>query len=197
VARSHQQSLYTLLLQTSAAALQALALAPKDLGGQVGLVGGLHTWTRELAYHPHGHDLVPGGALSLDASQWLCPPYADWLVLVHALSRLFRGKCTAVLTTAGLLAHVPPRVWTQGWITQCQPAGTGTEVLAYCAPSLRRIAIPTNRLGTCEDGHVTCRIQERTSHTWTSRILPAEEFRRRCLPHVLPKGFIKSAPTAS
>jgi Transposase zinc-binding domain/Putative transposase len=74
VARSHQQSLSTLLLQTSAAALPAFALAPKYLGGQGGLVGGLHTWTRELAYHPHVHDLVPGGALSLDASQWLCPP---------------------------------------------------------------------------------------------------------------------------
>ena len=191
VARSHQQCLYTLLFQTSAAALQALALDPKYLGGQIGLVGVLHTWTRELAYHPHVHYLVPGGALSLDASQWLFPPYADWLVPVHALSMLFRGKFKAALTTAGLLAQVPPRVWTQGWITHCQPAGTGTEVLAYFAPYLRRIAITNNRLEKCEDGHVTFRVKERTSHTWTHRTLPAEEFIRRFLQHVLPKGFIK------
>src|SRR5713101_3168046 len=61
VARSHQQCISNLLLQTSTAALQALALDPTYLGGQLGLVGVLHTWTRELAYHPHVHSLVPGG----------------------------------------------------------------------------------------------------------------------------------------
>src|SRR5712692_4178375 len=73
VARSHQSLIYNLLFQTSAAALQALALDPHSLGGQIGMVGVLHTWTRDLASHPHVHDLVPGGALSLEGSQWLSP----------------------------------------------------------------------------------------------------------------------------
>lgn len=191
VARSHQSLIYNLLFQTSSAALKALALDPKYLGGQIGLVGVLHTWTRELAYHPHIHYLVPGGALAPDGSQWLSPHSAEWLVPVHALSKLFRGKFKAALTTTGLLTHVSPQVWHKGWVTHCQPAGTGTEVLAYFAPYLHRIAITNNRLETCEDGHVTFRVKERTSRAWTHRRLPAEEFIRRFLQHVLPKGFIK------
>ena len=62
-----------LLLQTSAAALKALALDPQYLGGQLGMVGVLHPWTRELAYHPPLHSLVPGGALAPDDSMWLTP----------------------------------------------------------------------------------------------------------------------------
>jgi len=191
VARSHQILLYTLLFQSSAAALKALALDPKYLGGQLGLVGVLHTWTREMAYHSHVHYLVPGGALSPDGSTWRPPRSAEWLVPVHALSSLFRGKCKAALINAGLFDHVPPQVWNKGWVTHCQPAGTGTEVLTYFAPSIYRIAITNNRLEKLEDGYVTFRVKERTSHAWTHRTLPAEECMRRFLQHVLPKGFPK------
>ena len=173
----------------SAAALKALALDPKDLGGHLGLVGVLHTWTREMVSHPHVHSLVPGGALSPDGSTWRTPRSAAWLVPVHALSSLFRGPCKAALTTAGLLAHVPPRVRTQGWRTPGQPAGTGTDVLTSFAPSIYRIAITNNRLEKREDGSVTFRVKERTSHAWTQRTLPAEECMRRFLQHVWPKGF--------
>jgi hypothetical protein len=191
VARSHQTLLYNLLFQTSAAALKALALDPKYLGGQIGMVGVLHTWTREMAYHPHVHYLVPGGALAPDGAQWLAPHAAQWLVPVHALSKVFRGKFQAALTTARLRTPVPPQVWHKGWVTHCAPAGTGTEVLSYFAPYIYRIAITTNRLETLEDGHVTFRVKERQSQQWQHRTLPAEEFIRRFLQHVLPKGFSK------
>jgi hypothetical protein len=180
----------TLRFQASAAALQALALDPTYLGGQRGMMGVLHPWTRALASHPPLHSLVPGGALAPDGSPWLTPRSADWLVPVHALSTLFRGTFRAALTSTDLLAHVPPQVWTKGWMTHGQPAGTGPEVLASCAPSLSRIAITHNRLITCEDGPVTCRVKERTRHAWSHRTLPAEACMRRCLQHVLPKGCI-------
>ena len=113
VARSHQHCLDNLLLQTSAAALQRLTLDSTYLGGQIGMVGVLHPWTRDVAYHPHVHDLVPGGALSAEGSQGLSPRSAAWLVPVRALSKLCRGTCKAALTTAGLCAPVPPQVWHQ------------------------------------------------------------------------------------
>ena len=191
VARSHQHCLYNLLFKTSAAALQALALDPRSLGGQLGMVGVLHTWTRDLASHQHVHDLVPSGALAPEGLQGLSPRSAAWLVPVRALSKLFRGKFQAALTTTGLLAHVPPQVWKKGWITHCQAAGTGTEVLAYFAPYLSRVAITNHRLEKCEDGYVTFRVKERTSPAWTHRTLPVAEFIRRFLQHVLPKGFTK------
>jgi Putative transposase/Transposase zinc-binding domain len=191
VARSHQHHMYNLLFQTSAAALQALTLDPHSLGGQVGMVGVLHTWTRDLASHPHVHSLVPGGALSPEGVQWLSPRSAAWLVPVRALSRLFRGKCKAALTTTGLDALVPPQVWHKAWVTHCQPAGTGTEVLASFAPYIYRIALTNNRLETLEDGQVTFRFKKRTGTGWKRLTLPAEAFLHRFLQHVLPRGFIK------
>ena len=73
VARSHQKCVSNLLFQTSAAALQALALDATYLGGPIGMLGVLPTWTRAMASQPHGHSLVPGGALSPDGARWLFP----------------------------------------------------------------------------------------------------------------------------
>lgn len=189
--RSHQTLLYNTLFQTSAAALQTLALDPRYLGGQLGMVGVLHTWTRDLASHPHVHYLVPGGGLSAEGLQWLSPRSAAWFVPVRALSRLFRGKFKAALTPAGLAASVPPQVWHQAWVTHCQPAGSGAEVLSYFAPSIYRIALTTNRLETLEDGHVTFRFKKRNTPGWQRLRLPAEAFIHRFLQHVLPRGFCK------
>jgi hypothetical protein len=191
VARAHQHRMDNLLLQTSAAALQALTLDPHSLGGQIGMVGVLHTWTRDLAYHPPVHYLVPGGALSSEGSQGLSPRSAAWLVPVRALSKLFRGKCKAALTTAGLCTPVPSHVWHKDWVTHGQPAGSGTEVLTSFAPSIYRMAITNNRLETLADGHVTFRVKKRNSAGWKRLTLPAEGFIHRFLQHVLPRGFIK------
>jgi len=191
VARSYQHCLYNLLFKTSAAALQALALDPRYLGGQIGMVGVLHTWTRDLASHPHVHSLVPSGALAPEGLQWLSPRSAAWLVPVRALSKLFRGKCKAALTTAGLYDLVSPQVWHKDWVTHCKPAGTGTEVLTYFAPYIYRIALTNNRLETLEDGQVTFRFKKRAGAGWKRLTLPAEAFIHRFLQHVLPRGFIK------
>jgi Putative transposase/Transposase zinc-binding domain len=191
VARSPQETIDTLLFQTSAAALQALALDPQYLGGQLGMVGVLQTWTREMAYHPHIHYLVPGGALSADGSTWLSPRYADWLVPVRALATIFRGQFKEALTQAGRVDHVPRRVWHKDWGVHCEPAGTGHAVITYLAPSIRRIVLTNNRLEKLEDGQVTFRVKDSTSGEWKHLTLPAEEFIRRFLQHVLPKGFIK------
>jgi hypothetical protein len=171
--------------------LQRLTLDAKYRGGQIGMVGVLHTWTRDLAYHPHVHYLVPGGALSAEGLQWLSPRSAAWLAPVRALSKLFRGKCTAALTTAGLCAPVPPQVWPKDWVTHYKPAGTGTEVLTYFAPYIYRIALTNNRLEKLEDGHVTFRFQKRNGVGWKRLTLPAEAFIHRFLQHVLPKGVPK------
>ena len=156
VARSHQETVYNVLFQTSSAALKVLALDAKYLGGHIGLVGVLHTWTREMASHPHVHYLVPGGALSPDGSQWLTPHYKDWLVPVRVLSKLFRGKFKAALTTAGLLDPVPPQVWTKAWVTHCQPAGTGTKVLTDLAPDILELRAPTIAWKRLQTGRAPC-----------------------------------------
>jgi hypothetical protein len=190
VARSHQKWMDNLLCHTSAAALQALALDTQYLGGRIGMLGVLHPWTRDMASHPHVHSLVPGGALSPDGARWLCPRYADWLVPVRALSKIFRGKCKQELPHADLLGDVPAHVWRKPWVTHCAPAGTGTEVIASLAPSIRRIALTNNRIEQLEDGHVTFRCKQSASTQWQRRTLPADECIRRFLQHGLPQGFI-------
>jgi Putative transposase len=140
-----------------------------------------------MAYPPHRHSRVPGGALAPDGSPWLTPRYAAWLGPVQALATRFRGKVQEALRPTGLLAPVPRQVWRQGWMTHGQPAGTGAEGLASCAPSLSRIAITKHRLVQGEDGSVTCRSKARTSPLGTHRTLPAAACMRRFLPHVLPQ----------
>jgi Putative transposase len=91
LARSHQKLLDNTLFRASAAALQTLAHDPRFVGGTIGMIGVLHTWTRALHYHPHVHYLVPAGGLACEGRQWL-PARADFLVPVKALSVVFRAK---------------------------------------------------------------------------------------------------------
>jgi hypothetical protein len=187
--RAHPRWLSNRLLQPSAAAWPALALEPPSLGGQSGLVGVLHTWPRDLASHPHVHDLVPGGALSLEGSQWLSPRCDAWLVPVRARSKLCRGTCTAAWATTGRCDPVPPQVWHKHGVTHCPPAGTGTEVLTSCAPSLSRMALTTHRLETLADGPGTFRCKQRASAGGKRLTLPVDAFLHRFLPPGLPTGF--------
>jgi hypothetical protein len=190
LARSNQRQVYNLLFQSSAAALQALAADPRFVGGQIGFLGVLQTWTGDLAYHPHVHYLVPGGGLSADGLAWRRARNA-FFVHVKPLSRLFRAKFRAALHQAGLIEQVPPQVWRQEWVVHCQPVGSGQPALKYLAPYIFRVALSNRRLLKLQDGQVTFRYRDRATRRWKTRTLPAEEFIRRFLQHVLPKGFQK------
>jgi hypothetical protein len=179
-----------LLFQSSAAALQELAGDPRFVGGQIGLVGVLQTWTRELVYHPHVHYLVPGGGLSADGQSWRRARNA-FFVRVEPLSRLFRGKFRAALHRTDLFERVPASVWRQEWVVHCQPVGSGETALKYLAPYIFRVALANHRLLKLTESHVTFRYRERDTRRWKRCTLPAQEFIRRFLQHVLPEGFQK------
>jgi len=112
VARSHPRLVYDLLFQTSAAALQELAQDPRFVGGQIGFLGVLQTWTRDLRYHPHIHYLVPAGGLSADGQTWLRTRNA-FFVRIEPLSRLLRGKFRAALAQTDLIDQMPASSWRQ------------------------------------------------------------------------------------
>jgi hypothetical protein len=109
LARSHQKTLYNILFRASAEALQELAADPRFIGGRIGMVGVLHTWTRDLRYHPHVHYIVPGGGLSADG-HWL-PSRQEFLVHVKPLSVLFRAKVQEQLQKTALFPLVNEQVW--------------------------------------------------------------------------------------
>lgn len=190
LARSHQQVMYKLLFQTAAAALQQLAQDPRFVGGQIGMVGLLHTWGRDLSYHPHLHFLVPGGGLSADGKHWLASRSA-FLVHVRPLGKLFRAKFRAALQKTDLFKQVPHQLWQQDWVVHSQAVGNGQAALKYLAPYIFRVAISNKRIIKLAEGQVTFRYTPSGSKKSKLCTLPAEEFIRRFLQHVLPKGFVK------
>ncbi len=190
VARSHQKLVYGLLFRASAAATQQLAQDLRFVGGTLGMVGVLHTWTRALIYHPHIHYLVPGGALAADGSAWR-PAREDFLLPVRALSVLFRAKFRDALRQTELFTQVPAEVWSQDWVVHCQSVGDGTHALKYLAPYIFRVAISNRRILSLEDDQVTFGYTDGRSGQRRTCTVSAEEFIRRFLQHVLPKGFTK------
>jgi hypothetical protein len=190
VARSNQKAIYNLLFQSSAAALQKLAKDPRFVGGDIGMMGGLHTWKRDMSYHPHVHYIVPGGGLSADRSQWLSSGM-KFFVPVQSLSVIFRAKFRDALKKTDLFDDVPHCVWENDWVIHCKPVGSGDKALTYLAPYIYRVAITNNRIESCDNGKVTYRFKNSRTDQWETKTLPVFDFMHRFLQHVLPKGFVK------
>ena len=190
IARQHPRLIYDLLFRASASAAQQLARDPRRLGGQIGLIGVLHTWTRDLRYHPHVHYLAPAGALAADGQTWL-PARKNFLLPVKALARLFRNHFRRALQKTECYARVPAQVWTQDWVVHCKPVGAGLTALKYLAPYIFRVAISNRRLVKLENDQVTFCYQSSQTGQTQPCTLSAEAFLHRFLQHVLPKGFVK------
>ncbi len=188
--RSQQRVMYNLLFRSAAEALQELAGDPRFVGGQIGMVGVLHTWGRDLTYHPHVHFLVPGGGLAADGQQWLTSR-PDFLVHVRPLGKLFRAKFRDGLKKTALFKQIPAGVWQQAWVVHSKAVGDGQAALKYLAPYIFRVAISNNRIVNLTDDQVTFRYTPSGQKKSRLRTLPAEEFIRRFLQHVLPAGFVK------
>ncbi len=189
--RSHQRLAYAALFETSADAIKTLAKDPTYLSGDTpGFFGVLHTWGRQLQYHPHIHYLVPGGALSSHDGQWH-PSSPGFFLPVKALSKIFRAKFQDQIEQAGLLGKVPPEVWTVDWNVNCQAVGTAEATLNYLAPYIFKVAISESRIIKVEGDQVFFRYKKPHSERWRIMALPVMEFMRRFLQHVLPTGFMK------
>jgi hypothetical protein len=148
------------------------------------------TWTCDLRFHPHVHFVVPGGGLSSDGKSWMPARHNFW-VRVEPLGLLFGNQFREGLKQAGLFAQVPRAVWQQNWVVDCRPVGDGVSALKYLAPYVFRIALSNNRILKVENDHVTFRYKDDDKQRWRTATVPGEEFIRRFLQHVLPKGFVK------
>jgi hypothetical protein len=189
VARRHQKMFYHLLFRVSAAATQKLAQDPRFIGGQVGMIGVLHTWGRTLAYHPHVHYLVPAGGVDMDGN-WL-PARKTFLLPVKALSKIFRAKFRHALRKWSCFKDIPSAVWKQDWVIHCQAVGNGLSALKYLAPYIFRVAISNNRIVKITNQQVTFHYKATNSGKIKTCTLSVQEFIRRFLQHVLPKGYVK------
>ena len=214
LALSNALAMYNLLMQSAAETLREVAANPQRLGAQVGVLMVLPTWGQNLHHHPHVHCVVTGGGLScnargeVDASpRWVsCRP--GFFLPVRVLSRVYRGKFLAglrALHTAGKLtlpgALAEPTAFTawlspwyaKDWVVYAKPPFGGPEQVLKClARYTHRVALSNHRLVKLEEGRVTFRYRDYADSRKEKLLtLSAEEFLRRFVQHVLPKGFMK------
>jgi hypothetical protein len=191
IVRRHQKKLYGLLMKAAAKALIKVAADPHYVGGLIGVLAVLHTWSRTLGYHPHVHCLVPAGGLSPDRTHWL-PARQSYFAPVKAISKLFRGIFRDLLRKQLPDVQLPASVWRKKWVVYCKPAVHGTDaVLTYLARYVHRVAITNSRILSIDAGNVTFQYNDSRDNRRKTLTLTATEFIRRFLQHVLPAGFHK------
>jgi hypothetical protein len=206
----NKRLLYDLLFRASAATLLEVACDPKHLGAEIGLLSVLHTWGQNLQHHPHVHCVVPGGGLALDGSRWIVAS-SRFFLPVRVLSRVFRGKVTAELKQLLLQGKLefhgslqelaaPERfqrflrqLFMKDWVVYAKPPFGGAEhVLQYLARYTHRVAISNHRLVSFKDDRVSFRWKDYAAGSKHKVMtISADEFLRRFLIHVLPKGLVR------
>jgi putative transposase/transposase-like zinc-binding protein len=186
--RSHQKTVYSILMTTAWHALQKLAWDPRHLGARLGAVAVLQTWKRDMGYHPHVHFLVPAGGLAADRSRWVPTRNSKYLVPEKPLAIIFKAKFREAIIQAGLSAIFPSSTWAQGWVVDAEFVGSGKEAIKYLAPYMYRTAISNKRIVSLHEGDVTYCYKDNQDR-WHNVTLPAKGFLSRFLQHVLPKGF--------
>lgn len=210
VAYQNKAVVYDLLFQAASETMLRIAADPKHLGARIGITAVLHTWGSALTHHPHVHMVVPGGGIALDGQRWISSRPA-FLLPVRVLGKLFRGvflsrllalydagklvffgSLAALADRRAFLRHLAP-VRKKRWAVYAKPPFAGPEaVLAYLSRYTHRVAISNRRLLAFDAAGVTFRYKDyRRDGGQRQRVmtLATDEFIRRFLLHVLPRGF--------
>jgi len=209
LALHNNKTVYSLLFRAAADTLLEVTADPQWLGAEVGFLSVLHSWGQNLQFHPHLHCILPSGGLSADYQRWVHPRHA--FLPAKVLSKVFRGKFTEALKKAfrrgelqfpGTLQAIRTdqafraflrTLFRNNWVVYAKPPFRGPEhLLQYLARYTHRVAISNHRILGVSDGRVTFRWKD-YAHGGKQRkmTLSANEFLRRFLLHVLPKGFIR------
>jgi hypothetical protein len=211
LALQNKQVIYGLLFRASAQTLIEIAGDPRHLGAEIGFFSVLHTWNQKLQHHPHVHCVVAGGGLARDHTQWVHPRNPRFFLPKDVLSEVFRGKFLEGLKQAyasGQLGfHGMLQGWSQPrlfrslirqlramhWVVYCKPPfGGPDQVLRYLGAYTHRVAISNRRIVGLQNEQVTFRWRD-SAHKNKKRLmsLQVDEFLRRFLLHVLPRGFVR------
>lgn len=210
LALQNKKVIFNLLFHASAETLLEVARDPRHLGAEIGFFSVLHSWDQRLLFHPHVHCVLAAGGLSPDHASWISSRCSFFLP-IKVLSRVFRGKFIAGLKTAfhadtlqfhgSLLPLAQPRafrawlrtLFRHDWIVYAKrPFGGPEHALRYLGAYTHRVAISNHRLVALTDGTVTFRWRD-SAHSNNKKLmtLPVDEFLRRFLLHLLPRGFMR------
>ena len=164
------------------------------MGGELGYMVMLHTWTREMLHHPHLHMIVPAVGLDASGCALVYPRYEKYLLPHALLAKEVRDTFASILLIdhRELYNQVDPEIWKMKWNVNCRPVGRGKTALRYVPAYVAKSAFNETRLGGYD---AQGRIQ-----LWCTRSgdghrhcisLEPVEFIRRWLLHVLPKRFVR------
>ena len=210
IAFHNKAAVYDLLFHAASETMLTIAADPRHLGARIGITAVLHTWGSALTHHPHVHMIVPGGGIALDGERWISSRPA-FLLPVRVLGKLFRrlfltrlialhdagrlaffGNLAPLADRRAFLRHLSP-VRNKRWVVYAKPPFAGPEaVLAYLSRYTHRVAISNRRLLAFDETGVTFRYKDyRRDGADRQRVmtLGTDEFIRRFLLHVLPRGF--------
>ena len=210
IAFHNKTVVYDLLFRAASETMLTIAADPKHLGARIGITAVLHTWGSAMTHHPHVHMIVPGGGITPDGARWISSRPA-FLLPVRVLGALFRrlfltrliqlhqaGRLLFFGTAARLadrrtfLRHLSP-VRKKRWVVYAKPPFAGPQaVLAYLSRYTHRVAISNRRLIAFDERGVTFRYKDYKRdgpERQQVMTLGTDEFIRRFLIHVLPRGF--------
>lgn len=200
IIRDNQNTAYGILFRAAADSVIKLMADPHYAGGIPGMLCVLHTWTNTLTFHPHIHCLIPAGVIAKIESenkqkdcqdQWI-PIQRDYLMPEEALADIFRARFAKLIRKALPDTSLPPAIWKKNWINHIEAhLENPKNVFQYLARYVFRVAIPNSRIVSHQNGQVTFKYKDSNDKTFKEMTLRAEEFIRRFLQHVLPRGFHK------
>jgi len=208
---SNKKVMYGLLFKAASQTILELTKDTKHLGADIGLITILHTWGQNLMEHPHLHCIMPAGGLSFDKQHWIHPNKSnDFFIHYKVLSQKFRGKYLDLLKQAfntNLLVlkgnntalsrkkaftTFISKLYKKQWVVNIQkPFGKPEAVLEYLSRYVFRIAITNNRIIEVKDDKVLFSWKDYRTGLFKKMKLDVNEFIRRFLLHLLPKGFFK------
>ena len=206
----NQNKLYTLQLRCAGQTVTELGREPKRLGARTGAICILHTWGQKLQLHPHVHTIVPGGGLSEDKTRWIsCKQdyfmpvavlskrfrrkFIDGLKVMYEKRELYLGGALQILQDPEVFQRHVDTLYTTDWVVYAKPAfQTPATVIEYLARYTHRIAISNYRILKLENDRVFSRYRDyRDNSKQKVTSLPAVEFIRRFLLHVVSSRFVR------
>lgn len=185
---------YTTLFASANSAVQTLFENKKHYGGQHGAIAVLHTWTRQIQFHPHIHMILPAVALNTQTCEVIHQKNPDYLFPYQALAEHYRNHFHAQLKNnhPHLSQQIDPQIWDLDWNVNIQSVGRGKSALRYLAAYVSKSAFNQSRLkGYDAEGNIKVAWTDSSDGRQKIMTLPPHELIRRWLLHVLPKGFTR------
>ena len=159
-------------------------------GSTPGFFGVMHTWGRQIQYHPHIHYVAPGGAIDKESSSWN-KTSKEFYLPIFQLSKMCRDKFKKIIEKIDLLHTIPPEVWGKGWNVNIQSVGSGSNTIKYLSRYVFKVAISDHRIIKVHNRRVYFKYTNRETGKVIITSLDVLDFIQKYLLHVLPSGFMK------